>query len=192
MGAAAAATALPLMVGSTISSAYGAYESGKASSEAANYQAQVARNNQIIANQNSAYALQRGNVMVQQKQLQTAQAEGNVRAALGASGVDTNAGTSVRVQSDVAKLGAYDALSIRNAAAREAYGYQTQGMSYGAQAGLESAQAEQALLSGYLNAGSSLIGGASNVSAKWGSIFGDSGGGGGAGAFGSSGIPWAP
>jgi hypothetical protein len=154
------------MAGSTI-------QTGIVSSESANYQAQVARNNQQIAQQNANYATQRGNVMVQQKQQQTAQAEGNIRAAAGASGIDVNSGSSVRLQSDTAKLGTFDALTIRNAAAREAYGYNTQGMSYQAQASLDQYEATADLEGGFLKGMGSMVASAGQVNSKWGQMFSD-------------------
>lgn len=162
---------LILMAGSTAIAAGGAYESGQANAASAQYQANVARNNQQIANMNASAATQRGEVLAEQKQVQTSQQEGMARAVAGASGIDANTGTPVKLQSDIAKLGSYDAMTIRNSAAREAYGYKVQGLSYGAQAGLDEMQQQSAATGGDLGAMASLVGGASNISNKWGSIF---------------------
>ena len=149
--------------------AYSAHEQGVAQSKAAAYQAQVARNNQAMAAQYATMETQKGAQLEEQKRLQTAQAEGSVRAAAGASGLDPNAtGSSpLRLQGDTAMLGEQDALTIRANAARAAYGYKVQGLNYGAQAGLDEAASADAARAGALGAFSSIIGGASSVSDKW-------------------------
>lgn len=101
------------------------------------------------------------------KRQQTAQMIGTERAALSAGGVDTSSGSPVRLQSDTTKLGEQDALTIRNNAARTAYGFQTQGIDYQAQSGLDMMKAKNATEGGELGAFSSLIGGASSVADKW-------------------------
>jgi hypothetical protein len=148
-------------------SAVGSYEQGRAASNAANYQAQVARNNQVIADQNASFALQQGQQQVAAKQQQTAQTISDQRAITAASGIDPNRGSSVRIQGDTAALGALDAATISNNAARTAWGYQTQAGDFGAQASLLQSQASSATASGELGAFSSIIGGASSVANKW-------------------------
>lgn len=163
IGTAALATA---GVGAGLS-AYGTYEQGQAESQAAAYQAQVAQNNQLIANQNAQYALEQGQQQVAAKQQQTAQLIGTQRAAVASSGIDPNSGSAVRLQSDSAGLGALDASQISNNAARTAYGYQTQGMDFAAQASLLQSQSSNAAASGELGAFNSIVGGASSVASKW-------------------------
>ena len=155
-------------------SASSAEEQAKAQANAANYQAQVAANNQIIANETAARTLQQGQQMSQIKEMQTGQQMAAVRAAAGASGLDPNApGTSAtRVQSDVETLGSTDALTIRNNAALAAWGYQTQGSNFSAQAGLLEQQSSQALTAGNLNAFSSIINAGASVSSKWSQLYG--------------------
>lgn len=148
-------------------SAFGAVEQGQAASSAANYQAQVARNNQVIADQNAQVALQQGQQQNAAKQQQTAQTISDQRAITAASGIDPNRGSSVRIQGDTAALGELDSQTILNNAARTAYGYQTQGMNFADQASLLSAQSSSAAGAGELGAFSSIIGGASSVASKW-------------------------
>lgn len=148
-------------------SAYGAKQQGIAESNQANYQAAVARNNQIVANQYATTELQRGQVLEGEKREQTAQTISNIRAAVGASGLDVASGSALRLQSDTAKVGELDAQTIRNNSQRAAYGYQVQGMNYGATAGLEDAEARNAARSGNLGMWSSIIGGASTVANRW-------------------------
>jgi hypothetical protein len=56
----------------------------------------------------------------------TGQLIGAQRAAAGAQGVEVNSGSSVDAQADAARTGELDALTIRNNAARSAWGYQVQ------------------------------------------------------------------
>lgn len=148
-------------------SAYGAMESSAAQSSAANYQAQVALNNQKIADQNAQFALQTGQQEDAAKRQQTAQVTSQQRAITAASGIDPNTGSSQRIQGDTAALGELDAQTIRNNAARTAWGYQAQGANFGGQAALLQSQASDAASAGALGAFSSLVGGASSVSNKW-------------------------
>lgn len=141
-------------------SAYGAMQSSQAQSQAADYQAQVSRNNQIVANQNAQAAIQDGQAKEQQQRIQNAQKLGAIVANQGASGLDVNSGSNLLVQEDQAKVGEMDALTVRNNAQREAYGFLAQGTNYAAQAKLDQAQAGWASQSGLINAGSSIVGGA--------------------------------
>lgn len=148
-------------------SAIGAIGQAHAASEAASYQAQVAANNQTVANENASIALQEGQQQNAAKQEQTAQQIGDERAATAASGIDPNSGSSVRIQGGTAAIGALDSATILNNAKTAAYGYQTQGMNFAADASLLQSQASSASAAGALGAFSSIVGGASNVSNKW-------------------------
>ncbi len=131
---------LALTAFSLISNMSGAKQSADASQAQANYQAQVARNNQIVSEQNAQYALQVGQTQEAAKREQMAQTNSKVRAAVGASGVDPNFGSAVRLQKAVATTGEEDALTIRNNAARQAYGFRVQGTDYAASAQLDAAR----------------------------------------------------
>lgn len=148
-------------------SAYSAHEQGVARSQAMAYQAAVAKNNEALAEQYAQAETQKGARLEEEKRRETAQREGAIRAFAGASGVDANSGSPVRVTEDTASLGELDALTIRNNAQRAAFGYRTRGMDYAAQAQLDTMGSEDAARSGELGAWSSIIGGASSVSGKW-------------------------
>lgn len=148
-------------------SAYSAHEQGVAQQQAMLYQAQIARNNQDIANQYAEAEIQKGQRLEEAKRMETASQEGAVRAAAGASGLEVNADSPLRLQGDTAKLGELDALTIRDNASRAAYGYKVQGMSYAAQAQLDEMGGASAARAGVLGQWSSIIGGASSVSDKW-------------------------
>lgn len=142
-------------------SAMGAIESADAQQKQANYQAQVARNNQTIASQNADAATQAGAVQEQNQRFKNAEQMGTIRATLAANGGDIGSGSALDIQSDAARLGEVDALTIRNNAARNAYGYQAQGANFGADAGLDVARGKQAQTAGTMGAASSILGSAS-------------------------------
>jgi hypothetical protein len=147
-------------VGSLILGAYGAAQSADAARQQGHYQSAVARNNATIASLNAAHAREVGQQQENAKREQTAQMIGRERAVAGASNVDSNTGSPLKIQSDTAKLGELDALTIRNNAARQAWNYESQQGQFGAEAGMF----ERA---GNLEAMSSMIGGASSVAGKW-------------------------
>jgi hypothetical protein len=174
--------ALPIVaVGASVLSAgigaFGAIQSSQAQSAAASYQAQVAANNATIAQQNATYATQAGNAQASNQQIANAQKEGQIKAALGASGLDVNQGSAFRTQVGQQETDALDVENIRNNAARQAYGYQSQASGYQAQAGLDTMTAQQASAAGPLSAAGSLLSGASSTALtaqKFGLIGGSS------------------
>jgi hypothetical protein len=172
MMAVAAASAV---VGGGVS-AYGAVESGQASSEAANYQAQVSANNAIIATQNAQQATAAGEAQVTQQQLKTAATVGAIKTNQAASGLDVNSGSNLDIQSSAKELGELDALTIRNGAARQAYGYEVQSVSDVNQGQLQQSEAGQDLTAGTIKAGSSILGGASSASSDYGKYLQSVGG----------------
>lgn len=161
------AAAIPLLVASTVVSAYGAYEQGQAGKRAGEYQAQVAKNNQLIAQQYAQREEQKGIVEEQAKRQQTAQQEGAIQAIAAGNGLDVSSGSPWRLQIDTAQLGELDASTIRNNAALAAYGYRVKGMNFGAEADLASARATESSRAGALGAFSSIIGGSAGVADKW-------------------------
>lgn len=155
------AAAIPYIAAASLAAtAAGTTASIVASQQQASYQAAVARNNQNVASVNATTALQQGQEQEQAKQEQTAQLIGKERAAAGASNIDVNSGSALKIQSDSAQLGELDALTIRNNAARQAWNYTNQSNAFGA-------EASQAGTAANLNSFASLIGGASSVSSKW-------------------------
>ena len=154
--------ALPAALGvaSLVASVGGSVMQGISQSQAANYQAQVARNNQTIAQQNAKLAIEQGGVAEQAQRMKTFQLIGSEVAQEAASGVSPNSGSALNVRSSAAETGELDALTIRSNAQLAARNAQIQGMSYGAQAGLYSSMANWAGMN-------SILGGASSVSDKW-------------------------
>ena len=148
-------------------SAVSAISQGQAQAASANYQAEVARVNQQIQQQNAAYERQKGDVEAQQQDMKNRARLGALAAAQGASGFDMNTGSSLDTRESARKLGRLDTLTVRNNAERRAHDFDIAAMNQGAQANLYSAQARSSNLAGYLGAASSIIGGVSSVSDKW-------------------------
>jgi len=169
-----AAASLTLAALSTAMSVAGQAKQQEAQSQAASaaqaqavYQAQVARQNQQLAERQAADATQRGQVAEQNRRGLMGQQIGQQMAALAGQGTDLE-GSPTDILGDTAAAGEFDAQTIRANAAREAYGYTVQGLSYGNTAILESTRAANSTYTpNYLGAGASLLSGASTLADKW-------------------------
>jgi len=160
-----ASTALAVVgTGMTV---YGQMQAGKAAQSQANYQAQVAANNKIIADRQAADALDRGKNAEKAHRIQVAQLAGRQRAVLAGNGVVLDDGTALDITSDTMAMGELDALTIRSNAQREAYAYEVQGMGFQADAGLYAARGQSAASAGQAAGFSSLLSGAGSVADKW-------------------------
>jgi hypothetical protein len=162
-----AAASLALGAVGTGASVIGQGQQAAAQAGQANYMAQVARNNQIIAQRNATLATQQGQVQEDRQQLKTAQLLGSQRAALAAQGGDVNAGSDLDILGDTARAGASDAQTIHYNAMLQAYGHQLEADAAGGQANLYSANAANTMANLPFGIGSSLLGGASSLSGRW-------------------------
>lgn len=151
-------------------SAAGAIQEGQANAKTARYQAAVARNNAIISETNAKYAEKRGAVAEQNKRLETAATIGSTKAIQGASGFTASGDSAEKVRASEAVVGELDAITLRENAAREAYGYRTEGVNYQAQGGLYDMEATNAMRAAKISAIGSIIGGIGSVAGKWGSM----------------------
>lgn len=145
----------------------GTISQGQANKSAAAYQAQVARNNQTIAQQNAQQAAQAGSVSAQARDFANRQRTGAILAGQAASGIDIESGSSQEVRKSSEELGRLDTATVMANALNTARSYSTQAENFGAQAGLDTLQARNASTAGYLTGGASLIGGASSFADKW-------------------------
>lgn len=122
-----------LAIGSLALSAFSSYKQGKATkqagklaNEAAQSEAEIIDYNAVVADQQAADALTRGQETEQQVRAQTRQVIGSQRAGFAAQGVDVGSGSAADVQADAAFLGELDALTVETNAAREAHGFAVQ------------------------------------------------------------------
>jgi hypothetical protein len=161
---AAAAPVLGLL-GAGVSAA-GAIEGGIAQKNSYAYQAQVAKNNEAIANQNAVYAAQAGSTQATQKSLQGAEKQARIKGALAANGVDINSGSAVDVQQSAREESKLDTeLTAANASA-QAYGYRVQQQGFEEQSSLDTAASENAVPGAILGATGGLLSNASAIGMK--------------------------
>lgn len=150
-------------------SAMGAQQQAQAQADAARYQAQVARNNQLMAQRNAEYVRQKSEIDTLNQDLQNRERQGKIKAAMGASGFAIDSGTNNRIIGDAASLGRLDTLTVRNNADRSAYNFDVEASNEEASAGMYDQQAANAKKAGNLAMFSSLLGTATSFGEKWGS-----------------------
>lgn len=163
----AAPLALAAGIGGAGISAIGALEGGAAAHNAADYQAQVANNNAIIAKQNAAYATQSGLQQAANQSMKGRAQMGKIKANQAASGVDVNTGSSADVQQSQREVNKLDTDTVLNNAELKSYGYRTDASNFQAQAGLDEMQAEQAPIGAAFSAAGGLLSSASSVGSRW-------------------------
>lgn len=133
---------------SSLFGAYAAHQTGKAQKE-------LMERNAQIATYQADDALLRGNVAASRRIVQTKQTIGAQRVALAAQGVDVNSGSAADIQENSAAIGAIDAQTIKNNAAREAWGYKMNAADYNLRGQLVARTADneaaQTLLAGSSN-----------------------------------------
>jgi len=131
--------------------------------QAGNAQDKMLHRNADIADLQAKDALQRGEIDQKKIRRRTEQVIGSQRVNLAAQGVDVNKGSSLDVVADAAYLGKLDELTIKNNAAKEAWGYRTQADDLRYQGRLAKKKGEQAAFN-------TILGGAgSMLTAKYGS-----------------------
>lgn len=106
-----------IVAGATVG-AYGEYQQGQ-------YAAAQGRENARVANMQAEDSLRRGAIEEDQQRSRMRAILGSQRAAMGANGT-TASGTNLGLLAETAQFGEVDALTIRNNAAREAFGYKNQ------------------------------------------------------------------
>lgn len=159
------------------------------------YQAAIADINEEIAKGNAQYSREVGEVDAQQSAMKSRQELGEMTAAQGASGINVNTGSSVKVRESMIEIGSYQQDIIRASAAKKAFGYDVEAMQDHAQADIyrytatmNEAQAAESLKGAAfareglklqqqamgnvdkaqgLNIMGSLVGGAGSVADKW-------------------------
>lgn len=146
---------------STISS----YQTAKAQKDAYNYQAQVERNNAVLADRRAKDALERGAAEEQRQRLKTAQLKSTQRAALAARGIDLGEGSALDILTSTDYMGEVDARTIHDNAAQEAWGIRVQRDSILDNARLLSDRAGS--IRPGVTAMGTFLGGATRVAASW-------------------------
>lgn len=161
----AVAIGASLLGGAT--SAIGASAAGEAKAGMYNYQAGVADVNKKISLQNAAYARDTGETKSYESGLRTRFQQGKIKTAQGAGGLDVNSGSAKATQDSQRDIGRMDQSIIRSNAARQAYGFDTEAVKFGAEAEMDRSAASNARTAGTMGALSSILGTAASVSSKW-------------------------
>lgn len=171
------AMAVASLVGTAIGGgiqAYGAYQGGKAQQSMFNYQSRVAQINAQNAQTQANVEQQTGDIRAQQSGLRTAQRVGLTRAGMAAGGLDLGSGSAKSVVGSEEEVGQFEQASIRNDAARRAFGYQTAAFGDISQANVDIAAGQGARQAADINVGTSVLGAATSVADKW-TKFGEEG-----------------
>lgn len=169
---------IALMAFSTVATIAGAADQssaaiaqGNAQREAAQYRAQVARNNAAAAEGNAQYVLQAGRVEGYNQGMKNRAHLASVKAAQAASGVNVNTGSAVDVRATEAATGRFEQENIEHNAALKAYGYRRQAQEDRSQAGLYEREGYNAQLAARSEAGSTVLGAAGTLASKWGTYL---------------------
>jgi len=147
--------------------------SATAAGETAAYQAQVARNNAIIAGYNATEAEQAGEQQAFATSMTGAQTGAKIKTSQAANNIDVNTGSAVKVQESEREVAQLNTETVINNANLQAYGYRNQATAFTEQAGLEDLASKEAPVAaelaeegGALQAGAGLLGSASSLSFK--------------------------
>lgn len=164
-----------------------AAQAADAAKQAANYNAQIANNNAIIDAQQRSSTLQQGEVEAQKSMRDQAQTIGAQRAQMAANGIDLTQGSAQDLLASTKFLGGIDVNTIQSNAARQAWGYEVQGMNDKSAGQMEKWKADSInpTAIGAMAAGQSIL---SSVS----SYAGLAAGGGGGGKIGGTGSSPSP
>lgn len=158
-------------IGASLAGGYMQYQGqkqqGAAQANALRYQADVDNNNKIIQERLATDALDRGAEEERIHRIKIGRLKSDQINAFAKNGVVTDSGSPLDVLSDTAAIGELEALTIRNNAEREAYGYKVGAMNYGASAQNNLMASSQAKKSGNQAATTSLLSTAGSVSSKW-------------------------
>ena len=146
-------------------SAVTAYSNSRSTRSAYEAQAQVARNNAVIAGWQADDVLARGDRAVSVQRSKTRQLKGAQRAAMAANGVDLNQGSALNILSDTELFGEMDADTIANNAAKEAWAIRNQANGFTYEAAQASARAANE--SPLMATAGSLLTSAGKVAGRW-------------------------
>lgn len=156
-----------------VRAANAAKRAGEAGAEVAASQADLADYNATVADQQARDAIQRGAEQESNFRMGVRGMVGKQRASMAAANVDVSYGSAVDVQADTRYMGELDALTLRNNAAREAWGYRTQGEDLRRRAEIArregvmlERQGSEARTAGYIGTIGTVVGGAGSLYAQ--------------------------
>jgi hypothetical protein len=162
-----AAAAPFLAVAGAATTAVSTVAGGIATQNAANYQAAVANNNEIVAKQNAVHAEQAGEVAAESQSLKGAAELGKVKVAQAANGIDVNSGSALDVQEGERETNQLDTETVFQNNIMQAYGYRVNAENFQSEAQLDTAKADEAVPASVLSATGGLLSSASSIGGKW-------------------------
>lgn len=124
--------------------AAGAIMGGVAGQQTAEYNEDVAKNNQIIAESLAKDATERGRATEKKHRVGIEGFKGSQRVALAKAGVVVDQDTALSLLLDTSEFGEESALNVRANAEREAFGFRAQGAGFAADAAIAGAQGRTA------------------------------------------------
>jgi len=137
------------------------------------FEADAARLNERLAELQGKQAIARGKKDAANLKRGVKQLIGEQRAAFAAQGIEVGSGSALEIQEETAALGELDAITIRNNAQREAFGFRVQGLQAAQRAQFARISAEQ-------RAGATILTGGLRAAQTFSRFsFGNGGGGGG-------------
>lgn len=146
-------------------STLGAYGSARFQRESVLSQADLASTNARIAELGAQTALLQGQRASGQLAFQQGQRRGAQRAAQAANGVDLSVGSAAEVRASSEVMSQIDRNTLEANAISQAWGYRTEAVNY--QNAARTGRATAKAINPYLNAGTSLLGGAGQVASTW-------------------------
>lgn len=157
-----AAASLALSAIGTGASVMGQMNANAAQGAQAGYMRDIALQHRQVSEWQASDAVARGKIAEDAQRRKTGQMIGTQTAALAGQGTDFS-GSEQDILGDTAAAGELDALTVRNNAAREAWGYKVQGVNAANSGALSAAKG----FTSNLGAGASLLSGASSLGDKW-------------------------
>ena len=153
-----------LTIAATAVAATGKIVAGQGQAKQYRYEAQVADQNARLANAQARDSIENTNVEAQRRYRQLSQTKGAQIASMAANGVDLNFGSAVGLQRDTAMIGAEDVGQVYKGGNERTKGYEVNALNYRSQAAGGRAKATGAIINSVFDAGSTALGGASQVS----------------------------
>lgn len=152
-----------LTVAATAVAAIGTGYSAMSANAQAKYERNVAEENRKHEVAAADDARKRGEIEQIRHYRALSQRLGDQRATMAASGLDVTFGSAADLMTDTAMLGYEDSAIIAENTAREVKGYEINAANYTMQGRAAKARGKAALISGALDIGSTILGGASQV-----------------------------
>ena len=159
-----------------VTSAVGSYTSSRVQQANLGAQAAIADTNARIAELGAQAELRAGEQQIAALTLKAGQLKSSQRARLAANGVALDTGSAAEIQQGTEMMKNLDVATTEINAARAAFGQRVQAANYTAQAGMARANADA--ISPFMNATTTLLGGATRVADSWYRLKGTQTGGG--------------